>query len=66
FDAIDLTGKSVVDDEPDKIDVDELEAIATDITIPIFENQTQRNHNLPQIKMMKLLLIGMSLLNKFL
>ncbi|MCL7038744.1 hypothetical protein MKW94_019191, partial [Papaver nudicaule] len=50
FDAIDLTEDLVVDDEPDQIDVDELEAIAADLTIPIFENPSQRNHDLPQAR----------------
>ncbi|MCL7043806.1 hypothetical protein MKW94_016597 [Papaver nudicaule] len=49
FDAIDLTEDLVVDDEPEPFDVDELEAIATDVTIPIFENQSG-NHVLPQAR----------------
>ncbi|KAI3942799.1 hypothetical protein MKW92_020691, partial [Papaver armeniacum] len=50
FDAIDLTEDLVVDDDPDQIIIDDLEAIATDFTIPIFENKTRRHHNLPQAR----------------
>ncbi|KAI3903879.1 hypothetical protein MKW92_035158 [Papaver armeniacum] len=40
----------VVDDDPDQINFDELEAIATDVTIPIFESANRRNHDLPQAR----------------
>ncbi|KAI3909131.1 hypothetical protein MKW92_042774, partial [Papaver armeniacum] len=50
FDAIDLTEDLVVDDDPDQINFDELEAIATDVTIPIFESANRRNHDLPQAR----------------
>ncbi|KAI3860362.1 hypothetical protein MKX03_007118, partial [Papaver bracteatum] len=50
FDAIDLTEDLVVDDDPDQINIDDLEAIDTDIKIPIFESANRRNHDLPQAR----------------
>lgn len=49
-DALDLTEDLVVDDEPDEIDIDELEDIAADLTIPTFENQTQGYHDISQAR----------------
>ncbi|XP_026453534.1 uncharacterized protein LOC113354413 isoform X2 [Papaver somniferum] len=66
FDAIDLTEDLVVDDDPDQINVDELEAIATDVTIPIFEmklGDTMIYHKQEQMRLVEMLLAsGMSLI----